>query len=90
MHGSRPACASLQPDQFPCCSLTNPVTGRETDSEQQLDPDQTARMRRLGWIHAGRWFCHDAAQIKPKRNILNIELLTIHTLYEILCIISSK
>jgi hypothetical protein len=33
-HGSRPACASKQSDQDPCCSLTNPITSRETDSEQ--------------------------------------------------------
>jgi hypothetical protein len=33
-----------------------------------MDPDQTARMGRLVWIHAGRkrklcWFCRDAAHI---------------------------
>jgi hypothetical protein len=32
-----------------------------------MDPDQTARMRRLVWIHAGRkrtmLVCHDAAHI---------------------------
>jgi hypothetical protein len=33
-HGSRPACASAHSDQNPCCSLTNPITSRETDSEQ--------------------------------------------------------
>jgi hypothetical protein len=32
--GSRPACASTQSDQDPCCSLTNPISSRETDSEQ--------------------------------------------------------
>jgi hypothetical protein len=32
-HGSRPACASAQSDQDPCCSLTNPIASRETDSE---------------------------------------------------------
>jgi hypothetical protein len=33
-HGSRPACASAQSDQGSCCSLTNSITSRETDSEQ--------------------------------------------------------
>jgi hypothetical protein len=33
-HGSSPACASTQSDQDPCCMLTNPITSRETDSEQ--------------------------------------------------------
>jgi hypothetical protein len=33
-HGSRPACASAQSDQDPCCSLMNRITSRETDSEQ--------------------------------------------------------
>jgi hypothetical protein len=52
-HGSTPACAPAQSDQDPCCSLTNPITSTETDSKQH-DPDQTAWMRRLVWIHAGR------------------------------------
>jgi hypothetical protein len=33
-HGFRPACASAQSDQDPCCSLTNSIASRETDSEQ--------------------------------------------------------
>jgi hypothetical protein len=32
-----------------------------------MDPNQTVRMRRLVWIHAGRkpimWFCRDAAHL---------------------------
>jgi hypothetical protein len=32
-HGSRPACASAQSDQDPCCSLTSPIISWETDSE---------------------------------------------------------
>jgi hypothetical protein len=35
-HGSRPACTSAQSDQDPCCSLTNTITSRETDSEQHV------------------------------------------------------
>jgi hypothetical protein len=33
-HGSRSACASSQSDQDPCCSLTNPITRKETDIAQ--------------------------------------------------------
>jgi hypothetical protein len=33
---TRPACASTQSDQDPRCSLTNPFTSRETDSEQHV------------------------------------------------------
>jgi hypothetical protein len=33
-HGSKSACASTQSDQDPCCSITNLITSRETDSEQ--------------------------------------------------------
>jgi hypothetical protein len=51
-HGFRPACASAQSDQDPCCSLTNSITRRETDISNSMDPDQTARMRRLVWIYA--------------------------------------
>jgi hypothetical protein len=32
--GSRPAGTSAQSDQDPCCSLTTPITSKETDSEQ--------------------------------------------------------
>jgi hypothetical protein len=32
--------------------LQTPITSKETDSKQHaMDPDQTARMRRLVWIH---------------------------------------
>jgi hypothetical protein len=37
-------------DQNPCCSLTNP---KEKLIANSIDPDETARMRRLVWIHAG-------------------------------------
>jgi hypothetical protein len=55
-----------------------------------MDADQTARMRRLVWIHAGRkqlcWFCRDTAQLvigtsiacKAKWNISGME----HPRYE--------
>jgi hypothetical protein len=35
-HRSELACASAQSDQDPCCSLTNSITSRKTDSEQYL------------------------------------------------------
>jgi hypothetical protein len=45
-----------------------------------MDPDQTARMRRLVWIHAGRkpimLVCRDAAHLKI---VSHIGTLTINT-----------
>jgi hypothetical protein len=49
-----------------------------------MDPDQTARMRWLVWIHAGRkrwsgsmlvanllyWFCRDVAQMSPHITVI--------------------
>jgi hypothetical protein len=52
-HGSRPACASAKSDQNPCCSLTNPLTRTETDSEQHGTWSDCADAQ-LVWIHAGR------------------------------------
>jgi hypothetical protein len=54
-HGSRPACASAQSDQDPCCLLTNSILSRETDS--------------AGWsgsmlvANPLSWFCRDTAHI---------------------------
>jgi hypothetical protein len=44
-----------------------------------MDPDQTARMRRLVWIHAGRKpiilvFCRDAAHMPSDFSILSTSL----------------
>ena len=43
--------AGMDPDRP---ALTNLITSRETVSEQRVDPDRTARVRGLVWIHAGR------------------------------------
>jgi hypothetical protein len=55
-----------QSDQDPCCSLTNPITSSETDSEQHGSWSHCADAQ-AGldpcWSQTLCWFCHNAAII---------------------------
>jgi hypothetical protein len=55
----------VQSDQDPCCLLTNPITSRETDSEQSGS---------MLVANALCWFCRDAAHFTYDRQAQQVSL----------------
>jgi hypothetical protein len=72
---SRPACSSTQSNQDPGCLLTNSITSRDTDSEQNGSwSDCAGSSGSMLVANPLYWFCLDTSYLSYKRIISKLQI----------------